>query len=78
VEGTVCPSTNKEVAQRSPVLTNTRAHMRIAESLEIAELIASSVALHFQGAVFPLSYPTVPILHAQRANALIMPLHPVT
>ena len=55
MEGSDCPSTNEEVAQRSPVLTNTRAQMRIAESLEIAELIASSVALHFQGAVFPLS-----------------------
>jgi hypothetical protein len=54
VEGSVCPNTNEGLAQRSPVLTNARAHAPAADRLEIAEFIAQSVALHSQGCIFSL------------------------
>jgi hypothetical protein len=48
MEGSVWPNKNEEVTHRSPVLTNARAHARIADRLEITEFIAESVALRYQ------------------------------
>ena len=52
--GSVWPNKNEEVAHKSPVPANARAHPRIAHRLEITAFIAQSLAPRYQRAVFPL------------------------
>src|SRR5580704_4173861 len=71
VEGSVCPNTNEGLAQRSPVLTNARAHASAADRLEIGEFIAQSVALHSQGCVFSLDVTDSTKLASRGTNELM-------
>ena len=54
MEGSVWPNKNEEVTHRRPVLTNARAHARIADRLAITEFIAESVALRNREPSFPV------------------------